>query len=160
MIRKYALVNNFIITDIKDLTEEEYLIAIRSNNLVVDIQDLNPQPMVRWVLDGNVFTLPQGISDKEALEIELASKKTDFGIALARFCVDRIGARNKILNKDGLQVSAILNNLLPVKLLLETGALGTARFSCVQLKNVYTEYADIFQHVVDEVNSFENSHGL
>lgn len=160
MARKYALVNNLIITDIKILDDDQYQEEIKKNNLVIDIEDMNPQPMVRWVLNGNKFEVPQGISDREALEIALAEKKTEFGIVLAKFCVNRIGARNKILNKDGTQVTAILNSLMPVKLLLETGALGTARFMCVQLKAVYTEYADIFQHAIDEMNAFENSHGL
>lgn len=159
-MRKYALVNNNIITDIKELEESELNLYSKNNEMIIDIEDINPQPLLRWILNGNKFEIPQGISDREQFEIILASKKTDYGIKLARLCVDRIGARNKILNKDGAQVSALLNSLMPVKLLLETGALGTARFLCAQLKTVYTEYADIFQYVVDEINSFESTNGL
>lgn len=159
-MRKYALVNNNIITDIKDLEEDEFRTLSKSNDMIVDIEDMSPQPLLRWVLNGNKFEIPNGNSDREKFEIELASKKTDFGIKLARHCVDRIGARNKILNKDGTQVSAILNSLMPVKLLLETGALGTARYSCTLLKVVYTEYSDIFQYIIDEVNAFELANGL
>ncbi len=159
-MRKYALVNNNIITDIKELEESELSLYSKNNEMIIDIQDVTPQPLLRWVLNGNKFEIPRGISDREQFEIALASKKTDFGIKLARFCVDRIGARNKILNKDGTQVSALLNSLMPVKLLLETGALGTARFMCTQLKVIYTEYSDIFQYVVDEINFFESTNGL
>lgn len=160
MTRKYALVNNLVITDIKNLTESEFLVEISRNNMVVDIEDVVPQPQLRWVLNGNRFEIPQGASSREQFEIALAEKKMDFGSSLAKFCVARVGARNKILNKDAQQVTNILNSLMPVKLLMETGALGTARLVCQNLLSVYTEYADIFQHVINEINSFENSHGL
>lgn len=159
-MRKYALVNNNIITEILSLEEDQLSDYIKKNELVIDIEDMTPQPVIRWILNGNKFEIPQGESDREAFEIDLAKRKTDFGIDLSRYCVDRIGARNKILNKDGDQVSAIINSLLPIKLLLETGALGTARSSCVLLESVYTEYADIFQYVVNQVNDFELKNGL
>lgn len=159
-MRKYAIVNNFIITEIKDLEDNECVEHSNNNQLVIDIQDIVPQPMVQWVLQGNKFEIPQGSSDREQFEIKLASQKTDFGIKLARTAVDRIGARNKILNKNGQQVGALLTSLMPVKLLLETGALSTARGACSQLVYVYGEYADILQYVIDEINSFEISSGL
>ena len=103
---------------------------------------------------------PIGNSDREKLEEMLAEKKIVFGTALARMCVIKIGARNKILNKSGAQVSTILNQLIGVKILLENGALGTARDSCSILKSVYQEYSDIFDKTISEINSFEASNGL
>lgn len=159
-MRKYALINNSVITGIVDIEEENYNDYTKTNNAVIDITDVIPQPQVNWILSGNKLEFPNGVSDREKLEIELAEKKTDFGIKLARTSIDRIGARNKILNKNGAQVAALLTQLLSVKLLLETGALGTARYSCVQLKAVYTEYDDIFSMVIEEINCFEVSFGL
>jgi hypothetical protein len=115
---------------------------------------------VGFVLNGNKLEYPQSLSSREQFEIELNDKKSRFGTELAKDCVNKIGARNKILNKTGAQVTALLNSLIGVKMLLETGALGTARASCAQLISVYTEYADILQHVINEINVFEQSNGL
>lgn len=160
MSRKYAVIQDNVVFEILELEAEDAQQKAKVSQAIIDITDADPQPMERWVLNGNKLEVPQGLSDREQLEIQLSSKKTDAGIKIARICVDRIGARNKILNKNGTQVAAILNSLMPVKLLLETGALGTARYSCSQLKLVYTEYADVFDYAIAEINAFEQSHGL
>lgn len=160
-MRKYALINDSIVTGIIDVEEDIQLQELsKTNHLVIDITNLDPQPQVNWILNGNKLEFPNGTSNREKLEIELAEKKTDFGIKLARSAIDRIGARNKILNKNGVQVATLLTQLLNVKALLETGALGTARYSCTQLRAVYTEYQDIFDIVISEINLFEATSGL
>lgn len=159
-IRKYAGVNNEIIVAIIDEDEDNYCTLNKTYNLVIDITDMSPSPAIGWVLNGNKLEYPQNQSDLEKLEYELADKKTTFGINLARTAIVKIGVRNKILLKTGPQVAVIVTNLLPIKLLLDTGALGTARYSCVQLKSVYTEYADIFDQVINEINIFESTFGL
>lgn len=159
-MRKYALVNNSMITKIAEIEEDGFSEIIKSNEMVIDITDDNPQPTVGWVLNGNKLEIPQNLSSREQFEIELNSRKAEFGSKLAKSAVDRIGARNKILNKTGTQVNTLINQLLGIKMLLDTGALGTARASCVQLKAVYTEYSDIFELVIQEINSFEQSNGL
>jgi len=159
-MQKYAILNNNTVTEVVELSDEAYCIYIQNNQMVIDITDMSPQPLVGYVLNGNKLEVPQGRGDREEYEYTLAVKKTDFGIKLARVAVDRIGARNKILNKTGQQVTTLLNVLIGVKMLLETGALGTARYSCTQLKIVYTEYSDIFDNVIEQINSFEISNGL
>ncbi len=159
-MRKCALVSNGVVTKIVDVEDSEMQDLARSSEMLIDITDEVPQPSVGYILNGNTLRIPQNLSSREEFEIDLNSRKSDFGIKLAKSAIDRIGARNKILNKNGTQVAALLTQLLSVKLLLETGALGTARYSCVQLKAVYTEYDDIFNMVIDEINSFEVSFGL
>lgn len=159
-MRKHALINNSVVTSIVDIEDGEYAQYISYNDMVIDIQDISPLPAIGWVMNGNKLEIPEGSSDREAFEEELNERKCVFGTKLARISVNKIGARNKILNKNGTQVIALLTQLLGVKSLMETGALGTARSSCVQLKTVYTEYADIFQYVIDEVNLFEQANGL
>lgn len=159
-MKKYALVNNLIVTGIIDIDEENYTEYTKSNHMVVDISDITPQPQLNWILNGNTLCLPDGTSNLEQLEFELAQRKTEFGIKLSRIAIDKIGARNKILNKNGAQVSALLTQLLSIKLLLETGALGTARYACVGLKVAYSEYTDIFDYVISEINMFETSNTL
>ena len=159
-MQKYAIINNNVVTEVLDLNDDECRTYAQNNQLVIDITDTLPQPVIGYVLNGNILQIPQGLGDREEYEYTLAVKKTDFGIKLARIAVDRIGARNKILNKTGEQVTALLNILIGVKMLLETGALGTARYSCIQLKVVYGEYSDIFDNVINQINIFENSNSL
>jgi len=159
-MRKYAIINNNTVTDILDIEDIDYSTYSSSNQMIIDVQDMSPIPCVGYVLNGNKLEIPQGNGDREEYEYALAVKKTDFGIKLARIAVDRIGARNKILNKTGTQVITLLNSLIGVKLMLETGALGTARYTCGQLQAVYSEYSDIFNNVIEQINSFEIDNGL
>lgn len=157
---RYALVNNNIVTSVLDIDESDLSRYSAVNHMIIDVTNIVPEPRIGFVLNGNVLELPQGQSSREQFEIDLAIKKMDFGANLARQAIAKIGARNKILNKTGEQVSALLTQLLSVKLLLETGALGTARGACMQLQAVFTEYADIFADVIVEINTFESSFGL
>jgi hypothetical protein len=158
---KYAIVSNGVVVAIKEFeTDDEIREQAATGEMIIGIDDLDPQPKVNWVLNGNQLEMPCGQSSREEFEIALATKKTDFGIALARTAIDRIGARNKILGKTGAQVSVLMSQLLSVKLLLETGALGTARYACSQLKTSFTEYADIFDIIITKINQFEKENGL
>lgn len=159
-MRRYAIITNKVVSSIEALSEEEVESRSRNVEMIIDIEDMVPEPKIGWVINGNQLELPQNTSDREAFEIALNRKKSEFGEELAKNAVDRIGARNKILNKSGTQVMALLTALIGVKSLLETGALGTARSSCAQLKPVYTEYSDIFDIVIEEINNFENNFGL
>lgn len=159
-MRKYALINDNVVTSIVDYDSDLLSEILSNNNSVIDITDMSTPPSVGWVLNGNKLEIPQNSSDRELFEINLNDKKVEFGISLARKAINRIGARNKILNKTGAQVTALLTQLLGIKSLLETGALGTARAACVQLKSIYTEYSDIFEIVIVDINNFEQNFGL
>ena len=160
MARKYALINNNVVSDIVLIESEDISNYYKTNQLVIDIEDFLPQPTFGWVLNGNKLEIPQGLSDREQFEYHLAIKKLEFGTNLVKHVIGKIGARNKILNKTSIQITALMNQLLPVKFLLETGALATARDACSQLKFVYTEYSDIFNEIIAEINHFEINHGL
>lgn len=159
-MRKCALLSNGVVTKILDVEESEMQDLARFSEMLIDITDEVPQPAIGYVLNGNTLQIPQNLSSREEFEIDLNSRKSDFGTKLAKSAVDRIGARNKILAKNGTQVMSLLNQLIGVKALLETGALGTARYSCMQLRVAYTEYQDIFDIVISEINSFESHFGL
>lgn len=159
-MKTYALVNKSVVSEIVEIEDDLFQHYAKNNDSIIDITDTEPKPQKGWVLNGNKLQFPIGDSDREKLEIDLNEKKRIFGRSLCNRAVDRVGARNKILDKNGTQVTAILTQLLGIKALLETGALGTARYSCVQLKAVYTEYADIFDLVIQEINVFESTFGL
>jgi hypothetical protein len=100
------------------------------------------------------------LSEQEKIEIALAKKKREYGLYIANECVELLGARNKILALSGSQVTSMLQALMPVKSLLETGALGTARSYLVQFKTAFPNHADIFQDGIDDINNFEAEWGL
>ena len=160
MGRKYALIKNYVVVDVLVIEDEDFTSFVEKNDLVIDVEDMSPQPSIGHVLNGNKIEIPQNLSTREQFEIDLNRRKSNFGKELAENAIDRIGARNKILNKNGSQVTALLTALIGVKSLLETGALGTARSSCVGLRSVYTEYTDIFDIVISEINKFESVYGL
>jgi len=159
-MRKYALIKNGVVVQTVDLEDESVPEVISKNEMVIDITDEIPQPAAGYVLNGNKLEIPQNNSTREMFEIDLNSRKAEFGIKLTKAAVDRIGARNKILNKNGTQVMGLMTQLLGVKSLLETGALGTARYLCTQLRVVHTEYVDIFDEIISQVNTFEANFGL
>ena len=159
-MRKYALIKNSVVIQTVDIEDDDVPGVIAANEMVIDITDQNPLPAIGYILNGNVLEIPQNNSSREQFEIDLNSRKAEFGIKLAKVAIDRIGARNKILNKNGSQVISLLTQLIGVKSLLETGALGTARNSCIQLKSIFTEYVDIFDEVINQINLFETNFGL
>jgi hypothetical protein len=100
------------------------------------------------------------ISEQEREERVLAKIKREFGLYVSNECIELLGARNKILGLTGTQVSSMLSNLMPVKSLLETGALGTARSYMIQLKAAYPNHADVFDDGIQDINEFEAEYGL
>ncbi len=55
MARKYALINNNIVTKVEDMEEAAYRDAAKLNQLVIDINDMLPQPTVGYALTGNAL---------------------------------------------------------------------------------------------------------
>jgi len=159
-MRTYAIIENNRVVEIQEISDEDIASVASSRSCVIDIEDISPRPAVGWILEGNSLKLPTDSVNLELFEIDLNDRKSTFGVQLVKDCVNRIGARNKILNKSGAQVSAILTQLLSVKFLLETGALGTARSACSQLVSAFPEYADVFTYVITKVNRFESENGL
>ena len=159
-MRKYALINDNKVTAIQDCEVEELFNLSKNNDLIIDIEDLSPQPVFGWVLNGNILQKPCGDSDLEKYEEALAIKKIDYGIALSKTAIAKIAARNKILNKNSTQITTLLNQLIGIKMLLETGSLGTTRENCLLLKDIYTEYTDIFNFVINQINDFEKNFNL
>lgn len=159
-MRKYAMLENNLVVEVLELDEDAYMAESKYHQIIIDVEDLLITPQIGWVLVGNSLVSQEPALSLEEYEIVLADKKTNHGISLAREAINKIGARNKMLNKTGPQVVTLLNQLVGVKMLLETGALSTARYSCTQLKSVYVEYADIFDLVIFSINDFEQEYGL
>jgi hypothetical protein len=72
-----------------------------------------------------------------------------------------MGARNLKLSEEGVvvDVASLASQLSSIKLLLETGALKTARGICTLQKPNFSNHSDIFQVVIDEITNFLNTNG-
>lgn len=158
MARKYALLENNIVIEIRSIADSE-VSEVAKLNMLIDIEDQLPEPNIGWVLQGNKLVAIEN-ETQEQFEIELASKKRIAGKAISDKCIDMIGARNKMLSKTTQQIVAVLTALSPIRALLETGALGTARSSIQQAGSGFPDYADIFDAAIAEINDFEAKYGL
>lgn len=158
-MRKYALLNNNIVTEVLNLEENQVQQKSSECQLIIDIEDMLPQPEVGWFLQGNQLVAFEPIS-QEKLEEALALKKMEKGIEISKLAIKRVGAKNKILNKTATQITSLLTTLSGIKALLETGSLGTARSNIMLVQAGYPEYSEIFQEVIDSINDFEAKYGL
>lgn len=55
-----AIINNNVIEQIKELTEEQYVEQARTCQLIMDISNENPTPLVGWQFNGNSIVVPAG----------------------------------------------------------------------------------------------------
>jgi len=60
-MRKYAFIENNIVVDIKELNDEQVQDE-SMKKLIIDIQDITPQPEINWLLVGNKLVSPSPIS--------------------------------------------------------------------------------------------------
>lgn len=151
----YACLKNNVVVKIQDLTEEQYRTESLVYDMIVDITNDNPQPIAGYVLSGNkiVQTTPQ--IEESILEMQQTAQRIH-GEGLAKIAVDKMGARNLKLAKDGVAINVMLlsQQLQGIKLLLEGGALKTVRGLCSTLKSAFPHHADILQLVIDDITNF------
>lgn len=158
-MRKYALLNNNEVVETLDLNEDEVREKSLTYQLIIDIEDMLPEPEIGWHLDGNQL-VAFAPGSQEKIEEELALKKMEKGIEISKLAIKRVGTKNKMLNKSQAQITSLLTTLAGIKALLETGALGTARSNIILVQDGYPEYSEIFQEAIDAINNFEAKYGL
>lgn len=161
MNRYYALINNNIVTKVEVLSEEQAQEASKNNSLVIDIEDMVPRPDVNWILQGNILVNTNVNMSIEAAELHQQTTQRLFGVKLLPTAVDKVGARNLKLDREGTPVDivALSGQMTSIKLLLEGGALKTARMVCLGIKPMFPNHSDILQEVADEITNFLISQG-
>lgn len=153
-MRKYAILKEGFVEEIKVMSDSE---VSEISNMIVDIQDVIPEPQIGWFLLGNRLVpanIEQMSSDEYDSYQQTAQRK--YGLILLPKLVDMVGARNLKLTREStpVDVAALAGQMASVKLLLETGALKTVRGLCFSLKPIFPLHADILQHAVDEISNF------
>jgi hypothetical protein len=93
--------------------------------------------------------------------LERQTSQREFGIELVPSLIDKMGERNLTLIQRGtsVNITAIASDNASVKLLIETGALSTARSICGMLKMKYASHADIYDYVISSITDFLTTKG-
>lgn len=161
MSRKFAIIENNIVVSVEQLDEIEVEARSKEVQALIDIEDMIPQPEVSWILSGN--TLQSANSNMSLEEADAYQQKAQrlFGLKILPLAVDKIGARNLKLARETTpaDVAALAGQMASIKLLLEGGALKTARTICTAIKPSFPLHADVLQEVVDEINAFLTANG-
>lgn len=94
--------------------------------------------------------------------LERQKAQREFGEYLIPELIDMMGERNLTLIQNGaiVNIPAIASDNAGIKLLIETGALSTARSVCTQLKLKYPSHADIYDHVIEDITEFLSRRGF
>lgn len=156
MSRKHAFLINNVVVDARSISEQEFAVLISQYDALIDIEDIIPEPQIGWLLQGNRLTLPQTAMSVEEEEAYQQTAQRKFGEKLTPKLVDLIGQRNFKLSREGTpaNVSSLANSMASIKLLLETGALKTARTICNSLKSGFPLHADILDYAISEITNF------
>lgn len=152
-MRRCAIIQDNVVVEIRELSAEQ---MVSRENLIIDIEDSAPQAQVGWVLEGNSLRPASAtVSDDERRATQQRVQR-EFGQRLSPLVVDKVGARNLALSEQGANVDIIslASQMQAVKLLLETGALKTARGLCASIKPAFPHHADIIQSCIDDITSF------
>jgi len=161
MSRIYATINDNIVTNIISLTEEEYFEIAKQNQLIIDIEDIFPRPQIGWLLEGNSLLPNQPIVDADEADAIRQTTQRLYGEKILPELVDLMGQRNLKLIREGssVNIASLASQMASIKLLLETGAITTARSICLALKPSYPSHADILDKASEDIANFLSTHG-
>jgi len=154
-----ALVKNLVVVDIQELKEEDMIEYVKEYDSIIGIDELTVRPEIGWVFDFNKLNPPPEIIVEDIPEYRLELKcrtARKFGESLSKIAADKIGGRNLTLGKTEAQIQTFAGQLIQLKLILDGGALVTAKSIMVLMKSAYPEYADLFQWAIDEVDTYRS----
>lgn len=152
----YAVVKESTVSELKDMTEEEYQELAKTCQAIVSVDGVFPQPEVGWLLSGNQLLPPGEPLHNDELDSFQQRQQRIFGEHVANLATDLFGARNLKLGREGnpVNVAALASALMNAKLLLQAGALKTARYVCIVSRPSFPLHTDIFDIIVAEINNF------
>jgi len=161
-MRKHALIDAGIVTEIINLNDESYVEEAKKHDLVVDIDDMSSQPEIGWVLNGSTIAPRIVVVDLNDRDAQQQTAQREFGLKLVPKMIDLVGQRNLKLAREGssVNVTNLASQMASVKLLLETGALKTARTVCGMLKPAFPSHSDILNIAIAEVTNFLSTNGF
>jgi hypothetical protein len=156
MSRKYAIITDNNVTSIETLEDIQVSDRARQVQMLIDIENMLPQPQIGWKLVGNKLQLNNSSMSSDELDAYQQTTQRLFGLSLLPKAVDKIGARNLKLDREGApaDVAALASQMASIKILMESGALKTVRMICTAIQPAHPNHADILQEVVVEISNF------
>lgn len=160
-MRKHAFLKDNTVVKVELISSAEYNVQSKLFDSVIDIHDSIPEPDIEWVLVGNTLTPPEHLSSSDELDAIQQKAQQAFGQKILVPYINKLGARNFKLTRDGVavNVSAMASQMSLLKLLLETGALKSSRGLCGQMITVHPNHADVLTEVITEITNFLTSNG-
>lgn len=156
-MRKYAIVNNNIVSSIELLDNLQYIEKSKVSQLVIDIHDLAVEPQIGWVLVGNELKVAPHNASAEQLEDIRMRARFKVGNRVCDEAVILISCRNKALGKNSTEVNQIINTFMPIEQAMRKCAIPTALGGINLMRSGYPEYEDIFEYIASELSNYLNS---
>lgn len=159
-MRKHAFLKDNVVVKCESISQEQYNLEIKNYDMIVDVEDILPSPSVGWVLNGN--NLVSNISlDQDDMDFFQQKTQREYGLKLLPLSMDLIGARNLKLSREGTpaDIASLASQMASIKLLMEGGALKTARDILIMIKPLYPNHEDILIYVINEINNFLTING-
>lgn len=159
-MRKHAALKDLIVTQILEIDETSYAEHASKFDMLIDIEDMLPQPQIGHKLEGNEL-VPNHVLNAEDQDLVQQTTQRLQGLRLIPSITDKIGARNLKLSREGtpVDVALLASQMASVKILLEGGALKTVRGLCSMMKASHPNHADILDDLINEITSFLNTQG-
>lgn len=122
-MRKYAILDNNIVTEILDLEDEECIHKSSSHQMLVDVQDLIIPPQIGWMLSGNTLIPPpnQVVDLKELVKARIKFYQDSAGELLRE-----LYATNTLLGLTVTQSDQMFEDYSDVLMRIREGAWPTA----------------------------------
>jgi hypothetical protein len=133
---------------VEDIDSEEYANHIPHWDSIIDVSALINEPKIGWIVFNNVLV---AVSPEEQQKVQQI-----YGANLALELVNKVGTINLTMASQGetVNVASLLSSLASIKMLLETGALKTARGLCTYYKPQYPAYSNVFHFAEVEITNF------
>jgi hypothetical protein len=125
--------------------QNEIAISVHDYDLLINSLDLNSYKS----------------ATEDSIELRQQRAQRLWGEKYVPTAIDLVGAKNLELTKAGIIVNTttLLQSMGVVKELLNTGALKTARNVCIQLQPAFIPYADTFNKMIADINTFLYENG-
>ena len=127
-MRKYAVVDNNIVSTVVDISEDDYISIARDHQIIIDITDLVIQPTAGWILEGNCLVPPvSSVTLNQIIQNRIKSYQ-DQAPALLR----EIYTQNTLLGITIQQSDQMFTDYQDVLIRIREGAWPTALYRLQQ----------------------------
>lgn len=154
-MRRHALVNNNIVTGFVLIdNDDQYIEAALKNHLVIDVEDDIVE--IGYILQGNKLVASNTLPQVEVTDLYQQTAQRLFGQKILPDLVDQVGARNLRLTREQVvvDVAALGLQMNTIQILLNGGALKTARGLCSMIKPMFPHHSDILDLAINKITEF------